>query len=199
MKTFNLALLLFFSLGVFSQKWDKSVNANYNWTYLSQSVEGNFNLRKNHSVISFGMQVYVNQYPDFEDGSFKNVGYTDDWYNRIGLNLSYQYFIWKDLRTVNPFLFCQSLVSHLNFQKQATDGIGINGRGVELTDPYWISENVIGFGFVFQLYKDLNVFQSAGYGYSVFFGNDTYTNDIQGEWAYTLKVGLLYHLKKSRT
>jgi hypothetical protein len=192
MKKIIVFIVLFISLDMSAQKWEKSANLNYNWTYLSQSVEGDLNLRKNHSVVSFGMQVYVNQYPDFEDGSYKNVGYAGEWYNRIGLNVSYQYNIFKDIRTVNPFLFCQSLVSHLNFQKPATDGIGIDGRGVELTEPYWIIENVIGAGFVFQLYKNLHVYQSAGYGYSFFSGDDTYTMSINGEWAYTLKIGLLY-------
>jgi hypothetical protein len=194
MKTFFLACLLCLSLGAFSQKWEKSVNVNYNWTYLSQSIEGDFNLYKNHSTLSFGTQVYLNQYPDFEDGSFKNAGYAANWYDRFGLNLSYQYNIFKDFRAVNPFLFYQSLFSHLSLRKPAYNSSEFYWTMDGHTDPYWISENVIGFGFIFQLYKDVNVFQSAGYGYSLFFGDDNYTIGVEGEWAYTLKLGLLYRI-----
>jgi hypothetical protein len=195
MKTLCITLMLCLSLGAFSQKWDKSVNANYNWTFISQSIEGDFNLRKNHNTLSFGMQVYVATYPDFDEGSYKNAAYADTWYNHIGLNFSYQYNIFKDQRTVNPFLFYQTMVSHLCFHKVGGDlNIGDDWRSYGVTDPYWIMENVIGAGFVFQLYENLNVFQSAGYGYSFFFGDDTYTMSAENEWTYTLKIGLLYHL-----
>ena len=162
MKRYCFVILLFLSLGAVSQKWDKSVNANYNWTFISQSIEGDFNLRKEHNTLSFGMQVYVSTYPDFNEGVYKNAAYADTWYNHIGLNFSYQYNIRKENHIVNPFLFYQTLMSHLCFRKMGSSDINDDWQSYGVTDPYWISENVIGFGFNFQLYKNLNVFQSAG-------------------------------------
>jgi hypothetical protein len=192
MKTFILAVIVLFSLNLQAQTWRKSVNANFNWTAIAESVEGDVVFQKNHHALSAGLQVYINQYPDFEEGSFRHVGYAEDWYNHLGVNISYRYFILKETRAVNPFLFVQSQLSHLNFQKPAIDGTGYDGRGVDLTEPYWITENVIGLGFDFQLWKDLYIFQAAGYGYEWFFGDDNYTLGITGDWAYTLKLGLLY-------
>jgi len=194
MKTFYLSLLLFLSLGLFAQKWDKSVNANYNWTFISQSIEGDFNMRNKHNTLSFGMQVYLGTYPEFDEGVYKNAAYADTWYNHIGLNFSYQYNIFRDQRTVNPFLFYQTLVSHLCFHKVGDLDVNEDWISYGITDPYWITENVIGAGFVFQLYENLNVFQSAGYGYSFFFGDDAYTMGTIGEWAYTVKLGVFYRI-----
>jgi hypothetical protein len=191
MKSIGLFILLFLSLGLSAQKWEKAAHVNYNWTAVSESVEGDVLFQKQHHAFSIGLQMYVNQYPDFEEGIYRHVGYADDWFNRMGMNVSYRYFPLKETRSINPFLFFQSLISHLNFHKLAGDGIGNNGTGVDLTDPYWVTENVFGVGFDFELWKNLHVFQAAGYGYEWFFGDDNYTMGINSDWAYTLKLGLL--------
>jgi len=200
MRSIILALLLFLSLGLFAQKWDKSVNANFNWTYFAQSIEGDFNMRRNHHTLSTGMQVYLNQYADFEDGAYKNVGYAENWYDRIGLNVSYQYNIWKDIRTVNPYLFYQNMVSHLCFREPVYDTTSYGwGQIGKISDPHWLIEQFIGIGFIFQLYDNIYVFQEAGLGAALWGGNEYYMQKIQWEWDYTLKLGLYYRFIKSPT
>ena len=195
MKTISLAFMLFLSLELFSQKWEKSVNVNYNWTYIAQSIEGDFNIRRNHHVLSAGMQVYLNQYADFEDGVYKNVGYAENWYDRIGLNVSYQYNIWKDFRTVNPYLFYQNMVSHLCFREPVYDTVNYYwGEIGTISDPHWITENFIGIGFIFQLYENLHVFQEAGIGVAIWGNNEYSTQKLEWEWDHTLKMGLLYRI-----
>jgi hypothetical protein len=193
MRTFLFTLLLCFSLGLSAQKWEKSVNANYNWTYFAQSIEGSVNFRTGHHVIATGIQVYLNQYADFEDGTYKNVGYAENWYDRVGINVSYQYNIWKDTRIVNPYFFYQAQVAHLCFREPLYDTI--NGYWSDMgtiSNPHWIMENFIGFGFVFQLYKNVNIFQEAGIGVAFWGNNPDYMEKILTEWDHTLKIGLLY-------
>lgn len=195
MKTFYLAFLLLISIGVYSQNWEKSVNANYNWTYFAQSIEGDFNVRRNHHVLSAGMQVYLNQYADFEDGSYKNVGYAENWFDRFGLNVSYQYNIWKDSRTVNPYLFYQNMVSHLCFREPVYDSINYYGGDVgTISNPHWLMEQFIGIGFIFQIYKKVSVFQEAGIGVACWNNNPNYMQKILWEWDHTMKLGILYRI-----
>jgi hypothetical protein len=201
MKSIVLAFLLLFSIGVYSQKWEKSVNANYNWTFIAQSIEGSMNFRNGHHVLATGIQVYLNQYADFYEGAYKNVGYAENWYDRIGLNVSYQYNIWKDTRVVNPYFFYQNQVSHLCFRRPVYDSTSYGwGEIGEISDPHWLMEQFLGIGFIFQIYNNIYIFQEAGLGAALWWGgNDYYLQNVQWEWDYTLKVGLLYRFKKSRT
>ena len=198
MKSSILAFLLLISPGLSAQKWEKSVNANYNWTYFAQSIEGSANVRNGHHGLSAGTQVYLNQYADSDVGAYKNVGYAENWYDRFGLNVSYQYNIWKDTRTVNPFLFYQAQVAHLCFREPLYDTINHYWSDVgTISNPHWIMENFIGIGFVFELYKNVQVFQEAGLGFAIWGNNPDSMNKILFEWDYTLKVGLLYRLASS--
>jgi hypothetical protein len=195
MKTFYVAFLLLISIGVQSQNWEKSVNANYNWTFIAQSIEGSANFRNGHHVLAAGMQVYMNQYADFYEGSYKNVGYAENWYDRFGLNVSYQYNIWKDIRTVNPYLFYQNMVSHLCFREPVYDSVNQYGGEIgTISDPHWLMQQFIGIGFNFQLNDNIYVFQEAGLGAAFWNNNPYYMRNILWEWDYTLKIGLLYHL-----
>jgi hypothetical protein len=199
MKSIFLTFLLLFSVGVYSQKWEKSINVNYNWTFIAQSVEGSVNFRNGHHVLAAGMQVYMNQYADFYEGSYKNVGYAENWYDRFGLNLSYQYNIWKDIRIVNPYLFYQTQVAHLCFREPLYDTINQYWSDMgTISNPHWIMENFIGIGFVFELYKNVQVFQEAGLGCAIWGNNPDSMNKILFEWDYTLKVGLLYRFATSQ-
>jgi hypothetical protein len=197
MKSIIIAFLLFISVNLAAQKWEKSINVNYNWTFIAQSIEGDFNLRKNHSTLSAGMQVYVATYPEFNEGVYKKAAYADTWFNHIGLNASYHFNIFRDERIVNPFLFYQTLLSHLCFHKVGDMDPFEDWRGYGVTDPYWITENNLGIGFEFQLWNKISVYQAAGGGYSWFFGSDDYIMSARGEWTYTLKVGLLYRFASS--
>ena len=67
-----------------------------------------------------------------------------------------------------------------------------------ISNPHWIMENFIGIGFVFELYKNVQVFQEAGFGCAIW-GNNPYSmNKILFEWDYTLKLGLLYRFASSQ-
>jgi len=189
------AILLLISFGAFSQNWEKSVNVNYNWTYFAQSIEGSVNFRNGHHVLATGIQVYLNQYSDFEDGVYKNVGYAENWYDRVGINISYQFNIWKDTRIVNPYLFYQNQVSHLCFREPLYDTINQYWSDMgTISEPHWITENFFGIGFVFQLYKNLQVFQEAGLGFALWGNNPDSMNKILFEWDHTVKLGLLYRI-----
>lgn len=195
MKSIVFAFLLILSLGLSAQKWEKSVNANYNWTYLAQSIEGSVNFRYGHNVLAAGVQVYLNQYSDTDDGVYKDVGYAENWYDRIGLNVSYQYNIWKETRVVNPFFFYQAQVSHLCFREPLYDTVNEYWSDMgTISNPHWIMENFIGIGFVFELYKNLSVFQEAGLGFAFWGNNPNSLDPILFEWDHTLKLGLLYRI-----
>jgi hypothetical protein len=199
MKSIIIAFLLLFSIGVYSQKWEKSINVNYNYTFIAQSIEGSVNFRNGHHVLAAGMQVYMNQYADFYEGSYKNVGYAENWYDRIGINACYQYNIWKDTRTVNPYLFYQAQVAHLCFREPLYDTVNQYWSDMgTISNPHWIMENFIGIGFVFELYKNVQVFQEAGLGFAIWGNNPNSLNKILFEWDYTLKLGVLYRFASSQ-
>lgn len=195
MKLLLVIPMMIVSFNMSAQKWDKAVNVNYNWTYIAQSIEGSMNFRNGHHALLAGAQVYLNQYADFEDGAYKNVGYAQNWYDRIGLNFSYQYFFWKDFRAVNPYLFYQNQISHLSFREPVYDTVNIYwSRTGTISNPHWLMQQFIGIGFIFQLYKDIYAFQEAGLGVALWNNNPESGQKILNEWDYTLKLGLLYKL-----
>lgn len=199
MRTIILSILLLISLGLFAQKWEKSVNLNYNWTFIAQSIEGSVNFRHNHHVLATGIQVYLNQYADFDDGTYKNVGYAENWHDRIGINVSYQYNIWKEFRIVNPYLFYQNQISHLSFREPVYDTMDLYwGQIGAISDPHWLMEQFIGIGFIFQLHENLYIFQEAGLGVAIWNNNPDYFQKFLWEWDHTLKIGLLYRFKNTR-
>ncbi|MCU0369988.1 MAG: hypothetical protein MUC31_01110 [Bacteroidales bacterium] len=197
MKPVLVIILLYISLALSAQKWEKSVNANYNWTFIAQSIEGSVNFRNGHHVLATGIQVYLNQYADFYEGSYKNVGYAENWYDRIGLNFSYQYNICKDTRVVNPYFFYQNQVSHLCFREPTYDSVIHWTEIGTISDPHWVMEQFIGIGFIFQIFNNIYVFQEAGLGAAFWNNNPDSMQNILWEWDYTLKVGLLYRFASS--
>ncbi len=143
------------------------IDAFYNWSMTGRSISVIANKPFKQHVISFGVKYHDNHFiTDNQNYSYKNRFREEKLKEALGMNLGYRFDFIKQNEVVNPYVFYLLQASYLRLIRNYTyDPYSGNTAGfvlIDVTDPFYIFEHVIGVGIQTKLFKGFYLNQSAG-------------------------------------
>ena len=187
----------------------KEIDVNYNWSHIGRSLNLNYNHYFGRHALSIGVRQHYNSViTDNQGYAYKNRGYATNFNESIGINIGYKCDLLKKSEIVIPYLFFQSQLSNIRFKTEyETYEMNVNTNSMmekritEISNPFFVTENYIGFGLKARLIKNLFLNQTIGGGIATFKGDNTKGKLFEKplnyniEFSHSIKIGLIYQFK----
>lgn len=191
-----------------NRKNKNEIDVNYNWSHIGRSLNLNYNHYFGRHCIILGVKQHYNNggITELPHNVYKNRGYKTNFGESIGLNIGYKFDLLKKHDYLMPYLFFQSQISKIRFNRTFENPVIRDNTLVyivdtEISEPLFVTENYIGLGLKVKLYKNFFLNQTIGGGIATFAGENTkgmFFNkpiNFNIEFSHSIKIGLIYQFK----